>query len=91
MLAKILNNYSTAAIQDGSAEEAIGFAEEALAQFREAGNAVPIGLVTLAEALHANAQLVRCAGVLHEFYSIQRSDSSTEQAVAQDRCSRLQR
>jgi DNA-binding NarL/FixJ family response regulator len=84
MLAKILNNYSAAAIQDGSSSKAILYANEALERFRTAESSVPFGLVTLAEALFTAGQLREAAAVLHEFLAIQQSDSSTEQAVHQD-------
>ncbi|HEY1428490.1 MAG TPA: helix-turn-helix transcriptional regulator [Candidatus Tumulicola sp.] len=84
MLAKILNNYSTAAIQDGSSGDAVRYAREALQLFRGESSGVPIGLVTLSEALYDAAQLEECGDVLREFYSIQRSDATTEQAVTHD-------
>jgi DNA-binding CsgD family transcriptional regulator len=84
MLAKILNNYSAAAIQDGSSDKAILYAKAALERFRSAESSVPFGLVTLAEALYTAGKLREAAATLHEFHAIQQSDSSTEQAVHQD-------
>jgi DNA-binding NarL/FixJ family response regulator len=84
MLAKILNNYSSAAIQDGSSADALAYASEALQLFREVGQSISIGLVTLAEASYAAGQLETAAGMLREFHSIQQSDSSTQEAVTQD-------
>jgi DNA-binding CsgD family transcriptional regulator len=57
MLAKILNNYSSAAIQDGSTANALAYANEALQLFRNVGASISIGLVTLAEALYAAGNL----------------------------------
>jgi DNA-binding CsgD family transcriptional regulator len=84
MLAKILNNYSSAAIQDGSTANALAYANEALQLFRNVGASISIGLVTLAEALYAAGNLDDAADVLREFHSVQRSDSSTQEAVTQD-------
>lgn len=84
MSAKILNNYAAAAMHEGQIDLAIRLAEEALEKFRAEGSAVPVGLVTCSEVLYAAGELAHAAELLREFHAIQRSDSTTGQAVEQE-------
>ncbi len=84
MSAKILNNYAAAAMHEGQIELAVRLAEEALEKFRAEGSSVPVGLVTCSEVLYAAGELQHAAELLREFHAIQRSDSTTVQAVEQE-------
>jgi DNA-binding CsgD family transcriptional regulator len=97
LCARILVNYGTAAMQDGSIALAIGCLEEALATSRQIeaterlaqalqkahalGSTVPFALVSLAEALFAAGELRRAATLLHELQAM-RSSSSAHLLVA---------
>ncbi len=93
LCARILINYGTAAMQDGSVAQAIACLEEALEISREIedaallakalekahalGGAKPFAVVGLAEALFAGGEFVRAATLLHELHVI-RSGSSAQ-------------
>jgi hypothetical protein len=84
MSVKILNNYAAAAMHDGQIALAIRLAREALEKFRAEGSWAPAGLVTCSEVLYAAGDLQHAAELLREFHAIQRSDSTTVQAVEQE-------
>ncbi|HEY5426004.1 MAG TPA: hypothetical protein VIJ77_05585, partial [Candidatus Tumulicola sp.] len=97
LCARVLINYGTAAVQDGSVASAIACLEEALdtsrriedaALLAEAlekahalGGAKPFALVSLAEALFAGGSFARAAELLHELHAI-RSGSSIQLLIA---------
>ncbi|MGA8532920.1 MAG: hypothetical protein WB615_02290, partial [Candidatus Tumulicola sp.] len=91
LCARILINYGTAAVQDGSVALAIACLEEALETSRRIeaaqrlaealekahaiGSAKPVAMVSLAEALFAAGEFERAATLLHELHAV-RSGSS---------------
>ncbi len=92
LCARILINYGTAAVQDGSVALAIACLEEALetsrrieaaARLAEAlekahaiGSAKPIAMVSLAEALYAAGEFERAAALLRELHAIRTGSSA---------------
>lgn len=73
---KILNNYGTAAVQDGGIDLAIACLEEALEKYQNRGSSRTVALLSLAEALFAAGDLQRAAVVLRAFHTIQSENSA---------------
>jgi DNA-binding CsgD family transcriptional regulator/tetratricopeptide (TPR) repeat protein len=97
LCARVLTNYGTAAVQDGSVTLAVACLEEAVERSRAIEDAAlmaeaiekahalgghkSVALVSLAEALFAAGEFGRAATLLHELHAI-RTGSSTHLLVA---------
>jgi DNA-binding CsgD family transcriptional regulator len=81
LCARVLVNYGSAAIQDGSVSLAVACLEEALETSRRIeaalGSAKPFAMVSLAEALFAAGEFRRAATLLHELHTIRTSNTQT--------------
>lgn len=82
LCARVLINYGTAALQDGSIVLAMACLEEGLQYARGQASVEPYALVGLAEAFYAAGKLYQAAELLHELHAMRSGDSTTPLVAA---------